>query len=438
MSEGKKAFPQRTIAVPWLVEAALPLVGLLVLAGCAGGSKSSTVARAVTTPEAIAALTAELTNGASQCARAIPGDALAELDAEQKARFEEGKAAFLEGETAEDGIGPVFNGLSCGECHKQGALGGAAFDTLVSVVTRIGGTDHGQYSDFSSMGGPVIQRRSLQEFNPDYPIPPESVPSEAQYVSRRTTTPLFGAGLIEAIPETTLLRLADPDDRDRDGISGRVNRVWNPETNKQEIGRFGWKAQVSTLNVFSADAYLNEMGITSPLFPKENPPQGKPIPLDADLVAEPEDDEDVQLFAEFMRFLAPPYPREKNSQTERGAQVFQSLGCVSCHVPALATGQNVTASLSHKVVPLYSDLLVHDMGKDLSDGIQQGEASGGEFRTAPLWGLSQRAFFLHDGRATTVEGAIQMHGGEASAARTRFLKLSAEDREDLLAFLKSL
>lgn len=422
--------------------ATLPLSGLLLLAGCSGGSSTrpaTTTARsAVTTPEAIATLTEELKLGNEALTRAEPGAPIPGLTPDELGRFREGLEEFSGVETPADGVGPVFNGISCAECHAQGGIGGSAFDQMTSVVTRIGGWEGDSYSDLTAYGGPVLQRRSVREFDPASPVAPEVIPATAQYVSRRTTTPLFGAGLIEAIPEALIARLADPDDRDGDGISGRINHVVNVETGVKEYGRFGWKAQGSRLHIFAAEAYVNEMGITSPLFPYDLLPQGQPIPIGADLVPEPEDDgEDVLLFADFIRFLAPP-PTPRVDTTSRGAQAFARIGCVSCHIPTLATGENPIAALSRKLVPLYSDLLLHDMGPGLADGICQGEATGNEFRTAPLWGLHLRPFLLHDGRATSIEQAILAHGGEAANSRAAFFALTDKDRGEVLSFLGSL
>jgi CxxC motif-containing protein (DUF1111 family) len=266
---------------------------------------------------------------------------------------------------------------------------------------------------------------------------------------------------LEAIPAETILQRADPDDRDRDGISGVANHAFNPESRREEIGRFGWKAHGPTLRLFAGDAYLNEMGITSPTFPEENRPQGQPIPYEWD--ARPEvdghledDGEGVDNFVHFMQFLAPLSPVSVPSRdtsgpgrspffrgptvltVAQGAALFREIGCASCHVPALTTGDHAVAALRRQPVPLYSDLLLHDMGPALADGIEAGVASGSEWRTTPLWGLSRKRFLLHDGRARTIPDAIVLHGGEATAARNRFLRLSQRERSVLLAFLGTL
>ena len=346
--------------------------------------------------------------------------------------FEEGKTVFATAEDVDEGLGPVFNGRSCGECHSAGGVGGAGEDLLLSRVTRIGAGSGASYSDLVEWGGPVLQRRTIDELEPGHNIPSEVVPAGAEHVSRRITTPLFGAGLMEAIPDSTILsniRSGDPD-----GIMGVANYVDDPITSKRHVGRFGWKSQVATLEHFSADAYLNEMGITTPTFPLDLLPQGKAL---YDVVPEPEDDgEDLQLFAGFMRLLAAPDPAPATVASGRGSQVFTKIRCAACHVPTLQTGSSTVAALANRPVNLYSDLLTHNVGT--GDGVVQGAADGDHFRTAPLWGLRLRKFFLHDGRVTTVDTAIRAHGGEAMAAKLRYQELSESDRTDLLEFLETL
>lgn len=364
------------------------------------------------------------------------GDSLRDLSGSDKVAFGNGFNAFLSKEDKADGLGPVFNGESCSECHVQGAIGGAGNDLILTRVTRIGAFRNGKYSDLEDLGGPVLQARSLKEFEPNYPHSGEVVPPAAQFVSHRITTPLFGAGLIEAIPDSTILArtaLKLPD-----GVAGIANVELNPETNKVEVGRFGWKSQHSSLSVFAGDAYLNEMGVTTPLFPHENLPQGHPL-LDGDDVAgDPEDSEDAELFAAFMRFLAPPSRSVLSKNGKLGEVLFSQFGCANCHVPTMNTGPNVNPALSNQAVNLYSDLLVHRMGSQLADGIIQGKATGDMFRTAPLWGLSKRRFFLHDGRATSFEQAVFAHGGEAEKAKQRFLSARPIDRSNLIEFLSAL
>ncbi|MEQ1934428.1 MAG: di-heme oxidoredictase family protein [Fimbriimonadaceae bacterium] len=257
-------------------------------------------------------------------------------------------------------------------------------------------------------------------------------------VGRRITTPIFGNGLIEAIPHSAILASQDPGDANQDGISGRANILFNPETRTKEVGRFGWKCQVSSVHLFAGDAYRNEMGITSPSFPTEVLPQGRAIPPGADLVADPEDvnGNAVARLTDFMRFTAAPAPLNAGSPEARA--LFASTGCASCHTPTMTTGANAVAALANKQVNLYSDLLLHDMGSQLADGIRQGLASGTEFRTAPLWGVRFRRILLHDGRAQTVDQAVRLHGGEATNSISRYIGLTPANRTTLLNFVQGL
>ncbi len=362
----------------------------------------------------------------------LPGLTQAELQ-----RFDAGRAEFLQNENVQTGLGPVFNEISCVRCHAAGAPGGASPNNTGTVVTRIGANVNTVYSDLPTVGGALLQRRSLREIIPTYPIFGEVTPPEAQFVSRRQTTPVFGIGLMEAIPAATILTREDPTDVDRNGISGRANYAFNPVTRVTELGRFGWKSQLSSVHVFAADAYLNEMGITNPVFPREVLPQGRPIPPGADTVADPEDrtGAGVARLTDFMRFMNAP-PTTPGSAT--GRALFASVGCVSCHTPTMTTGANPIAALANKNVNLYSDLLLHDMGTGLADNIRQGRALGYEFRTAPLWGLRFRQFFLHDARATSPDQAIRLHGGEAARSVTNYNALTPAQRTDLINFILSL
>ncbi len=396
----------------------------LFLLGACGGSSFDSPFAIITLPDDPGAIPYK------------PGEPLRGLSGTDQVAFNGGFNAFLSPEDKADGLGPVFNGVSCSQCHLQGAIGGAGNDLQLTRVTRIGGIRKGIYSDLEDLGGPVLQARSLKEFDPSYPIPGEVVPSAAQFVSHRITTPLFGAGLIEAIPDATivartLMKLPD-------GVAGVANMELNPETNNLEVSRFGWKAQHSSLSVFAGDAYLNEMGITTPLFPAENLPQGHLIGVGLDVAGDPEDADDVEAFAAFMRFLAPPTRSVLSVNAKKGEVLFSQLGCANCHFPSMNTGPNSNPALDNKAVNLYSDLLVHKMGSQLADGIIQGKATGDMFRTAPLWGLSQRILFMHDGRATSYEAAIMAHGGEAEKAKQRFISTKQGDRSALSEFLNSL
>jgi len=406
---------------------------------------------ALATPSLLAALVGVAPHPSRAGSNAALGDPLPGLTKTQLALFQQGRDTFQEVESAQaDGLGPVFNAKSCAECHIQGAVGGAGFDLDVSREIRIGAVHNGVFTSLPEIGGPVMQKRSIREELPDCPIGPEVAPllspdGDPILISQRITTPVFGAGLIEAIPEANILRNADPNDRNHDGISGVPNWVSNPETGRTEIGRFGWKAQHSTPHVFAGDAYLNEMGISNPSFPGELGTddllaQGQPTPAAYDFVHGLEDDgTDVNHFTDFMRLLAPPAPRVTDrARFADGRREFARAGCTGCHTPRLYTGDSPIAALRFKPVDLYSDLLLHDMGPGLADGHVQGTSTGSQWRTAPLWGVGVRKFLLHDGRAMTVEAAVAAHGGEATTARHRFEALSPDRQRTLVDFVESL
>jgi CxxC motif-containing protein (DUF1111 family) len=368
------------------------------------------------------------------------GDPLRGLAQALKDRFADGLEEFDGDETPAQGLGPVFNDTGCGRCHTAGGVGGASNRT----VTRFGrrGAD-GSFDPLAQLGGSLIQVQGIT--NGGCTQPPETVPAEANVVTKRLTTPLFGLGLLNEVPVSVLRSFEDPNDRNHDGVSGRVNIVDDPSTGMTAVGRFGWKAQVPSVFVFAGDAYVNEMGITNNLFPRENQPNGKAITCDDDIAAPALDDEDdnqngisdgVEAFTDFMRLLAPPSLAGRPSEAVlRGAATFVTVKCAGCHRPALITGPVADVpQLSRKVFFPFSDLLLHDMGT-LGDGIAQGQASGAEMRTAPLWGLRVRGPFLHDGRAATVSEAIVAHDGEGAGSRDAFKQLTPQRQADLLAFL---
>ena len=284
-------------------------------------------------------------------------------------------------------------------------------------------------------------------------------------VSFRIPTPVFGAGLIEQIADTTILSSARASATQRTalGIGGRPNRtlpIGDPNRNGNDgtIARFGWKAQNKSLLLFAGEAYNVEMGISNELFPTERDEtancQYRPAPNDTtnfDGATGLEAVSDVEKFAFFMRFLAPPAPLAADAggatSVGRGKAQFASIGCALCHTPAMRTGSAPVAALSQQTVALYSDLLLHNMGATLADDIVQGEAGPDEFRTAPLWGLGQRIFFLHDGRTADLLEAIRAHrspatgkypASEANNVIDRFQALGERDKQDLLNFLRSL
>ena len=366
-------------------------------------------------------------------ARAEFGDPLPRLTPEELDRFTAGKDAFEEVEDASMGLGPVFNADSCAACHNVGATGGGS----EVVETRFGRTTAGAFDPMTSHGGSLIQSQGIGA-QATCTFVGEVVPPEASIRAGRRTTPLFGLGLVDAVPGVVFRALAAYQQRRHPETAGRPNIVTDVVTGRHAVGKFGWKSQVPNLLHFSADAYLNEMGITSPLFPTENCPQGDCTLLACDPVADPEDDgQDVERFHDFMRLLAPP-PRPRVGVAElAGSFIFDQIGCASCHVRTLVSGPSPVKALGFRAFQPFSDFLLHDMGT-LGDGIEQGLARGGEMRTAPLWGLRAVTTFLHDGRATTIADAILAHDGQGRAARDRFATLAPERRTRLLKFLRSL
>jgi CxxC motif-containing protein (DUF1111 family) len=355
------------------------------------------------------------------------------LNPTQLSEFEAGREDFMEVETEADGLGPTFNGASCASCHNLPGIGG----TGNTAVLRAGRLANGVFT--APTGTTLIHLFS----NPDHGCQAQ-IPANANVVVRRIPTPLFGAGLVEAIPDEAIR--ANESAANRDGVRGRAAVIVDAASNTRRIGRFGWKSQHATLLAFAADAYLFEMGITNDLFPDEVAAGIPPETLaGCDTVPGIEDRRDpvtgrrgIDNFANFMRFLA---PLDRNPaggpDAQRGGQIFNDIGCAICHTPVMMTGPDpANPALDRKPVALYSNLLLHDIGT--GDDIPQGAATGAEFRTAPLWGMRARKQLLHDGRALDAGQAIDMHAREADRSRQRFQALPPQDRRALLAYLNSI
>jgi CxxC motif-containing protein (DUF1111 family) len=257
---------------------------------------------------------------------------------------------------------------------------------------------------------------------------------------------VFGVGLLEAVPESTVRELAAAQAEAGDGISGRLNLVWSPSTGEMALGRFGWKANVATVEEQTAGAFLGDVGITSWLHPDQSCTPAQVECLAAADGGTPEvSDDKLDRVVFYTRTLAVPARRDVgDAATTRGEELFGQLNCSACHVPELRTGDADVAALSDQTIRPYTDLLLHDMGPGLADGRPDGEAGPSEWRTAPLWGIgltdevNGHTRFLHDGRARSLVEAILWHGGEAEAARKGFLALTRPERDDLIAFLNSL
>jgi CxxC motif-containing protein (DUF1111 family) len=350
--------------------------------------------------------------------------------------FRLGLDDFTEVETAEEGLGPAFNGTSCAVCHNVPVVGGGGVILEIRAGYR---DDAGDHAGLNEAGDTLIHMLST----PSHACQP-LIPDDVTVIARRAPIPLFGAGLVEAIPDEALLALEDPFDRNRDGVSGRAAIVLDVGTGSRRVGRFGWKAQHATLLAFGADAYRNEMGITNDLFPlefafgvsAERMRQCDPFP-------DPEDVRDprtgrrgIDNFESFMRLLAPITRSHVDASTQEGERLFSAIGCATCHVPALDTGPSAAPPFDRRRVELFSDLLLHDVAT--GDGIRQGAAEANEIRTPALWGLRFRRPLLHDGSAATIGEAIARHGGEAALAQRGYRQLTADERELLQRFLRSL
>jgi CxxC motif-containing protein (DUF1111 family) len=372
----------------------------------------------------------------------LPGATAAEV-----AAFNTGKAAFESAEDVVDGLGPVFNENACVACHSVGATGGGS----TRLETRFGSTDmNGVFDPLAGLGGSLLQDHAIGLVGAITYVP-EVVPFVANTVAKRRTTPLFGLGLVNNVPDETLVAIANIEQSSSPATAGRVSMVTDAASGQTRAGRFGWKCQQATLFSFSGDAYLNEMGITTPLFPNENCPQGDcldfPVgpppqfnPGNSALPTVPNDatNDTLVAFTNFMTFLAPPPRGAMTSDVQKGKVMFARIGCLNCHLDSLTTGPNASAALNRVTFFPFSDFLLHDMGS-LNDGIAQPPAGGThEMRTAPLWGVRLLTTFLHDGRASNLTDAILAHDGQGRAARDEFAGLSDTRKAQLIAFLNSL
>ena len=390
----------------------------------------------------------------------------------QSALFNAGKAAFEEVEGVTDGLGPRFNLDSCAGCHAQPVTGGTSPSRNPQADVRLTFPNN-TIPSFITPGGPVREARFKRKpdgtrdggvhdlFVINCGIAQEDFATQLAQnnIIFRIPTPVFGAGLIEQIPDRAIAanQQANAAQKTALGITGRTVRItvsgdFNKNGNDGTIARFGWKAQNKSLLLFTGEAYNVEMGISNELFQTEREEaatcQFKTVPNDVtntetlDLVGGLSD---TEKFAAFMRFLAPPTPSPDTpggaASIGRGRIQFGTVGCALCHTPTFQTGNSTVEALRNKPVNLYSDLLVHNMAQTLADGVSQGEAGPDEFRTAPLWGLGQRIFLLHDGRTTDLVEAIHAHRSlqsEANAVINRFDLLSEAQKQDLLNFLRSL
>ena len=359
-----------------------------------------------------------------------PGDPLSGLTPGEQDRFRRGEAVFRREFTPASGLGPLFNSTACFECHEDPAAGGAGDEIELHATQFLGGDS---CDLLVAEGGPVIQQHATPALEAALGIDQEPFPKHATGRGLRTAPALFARGLLDAVSDSEILSHADPDDRDQDGISCRPNRSVDGR-----IGRFGRKAFVPALKEFNEGAFVVEMGITNPAQPTEESIGGRPIPPGVDPVPDPEiGQEDVDLTDDFVRFLAPPTPAPLTREGRYGRELFHRIGCAACHIPKLRTGDSPVSAIRYRSFPEYTDLLLHDMGAGRAD-ICLGLAKPSEFRTEPLIGLRFAKRFLHDAAAMTLEQAIELHDGEAAAARDRFKRLAPKDSAAVLAFLKTL
>ncbi|HJL14208.1 MAG TPA: di-heme oxidoredictase family protein [Sandaracinaceae bacterium LLY-WYZ-13_1] len=327
-------------------------------------------------------------------------------------RFEQGRAIFDEDFRLSAGLGPTFNGDSCRACHFQPVIGGSGpIDVNVTRQAILMGGE----AVVPEMGT-MAHRQGVHAMRPP-------IDDASDVFELRQTPAIFGLGLVDEIPEAEILAHEDPEDADGDGISGRAHVL--PDG---RVGRLGWKANVPSLAEFSRDGMSNELGVTVP----DQPGMTFGNATDDDAIPDPEITvEELEALTFYMAQLAPP-PRTRTDEAleDQGEVLFADVGCTGCHMSlALEDGTPV---------PLFSDLLLHDVMPEGAHGVPDGPATDREMRTAPLWGLAETAPYMHDGRSGTIEDAIARHHGEASASAEAYAALSAEEREALLAFLRSL
>ncbi|MEO5862895.1 MAG: di-heme oxidoredictase family protein [Burkholderiales bacterium] len=354
--------------------------------------------------------------------------------------FNDNRFIFEEVETIGDGLGPTYNAQSCSECHQNVVTGGAS----QVAAHRTGRLNNDVF--FESLGGSLIHSRAI------HPAIVEQVSFEDDTRTFRISTNTLGSGFVECIANSTLVAIRD---RQPPELRGTALVVPVLEANSSaRIGRFGWKSQHASLESFSADAYLNEMGITSPLFPEENTSSGRFVGFGSgfDAVADPEDDGvDVVAFANFMRSTKAPARGPITADVVAGEALFNRIGCATCHTPSIATARPgtringgafiVPGSLGNKMIHPYSDFLLHNIGT--GDGIPflptaEFASTANQIRTAPLWALRTRNRLMHDGLSFTKQEAIQRHGGQATSVTNRYKALSNAEKIQLLAFLNSL
>ena len=408
------------------------------------------------------------------------------LDPKQRRAFAVGNAFFNDNwvsapssATGRDGLGPLFNAPSCSSCHFRDGRGRPPEDNekMLSMLLQLsipGGSSlhpptpeptYGNQLQNQAIAGVKAEGKvtiAWQEMPATYPDgTPYSLRKPSYHItdlqygplhkdvlfSPRVAPGVYGGGLLEAVSEASILRLADPQDRNRDGISGKPNWIWSVEHQREQLGRFGWKATSVSLKDQITGAFLNDIGITSTLRPKATYLAPQKSLASVPSGGSPEINENkLQRIIFYNQTLAVPARRDVNKkEIRRGLRLFHEIGCASCHTPTLQTDdRHPLAILHNQTIHPYTDLLLHDMGPELADNRPVFDANGREWRTPPLWGIglvqvvNNHQYFLHDGRARGLEEAILWHGGEGKKANLRFQALSRKQRDAVLQFLGSL
>lgn len=486
-----RRLPLVVFPLPFPFALAAVLVGMLTLFGCSSDSNHA-AQKKVPLDDLLAtdlggsgSTSTSNRNAFSLPNRSLPGS--------ERGQFEVGDSFFTQkwviapaSTTVRDGLGPLLNAEACASCHVLDGRAPPPDDedpTRPGLLFRLSvpGTDSdGGAGDGRDKGNPVpnyggqLQDRAVpgvapegsmgityEEVEDTYDdgspyslLAPSYAIEDPAYgslgddvlISPRIAPPTIGMGLLEAVPEEQVLARADADDSDGDGISGRPNRVFDPVSKTQALGRFGWKANVASVAQQTVGAFHGDIGITSPVFPEQDCTAVELACLTAIEGGQPEIDEktlDAVIF--YTRVVAVPKRRAPADGSDvKGAELFGDLGCASCHVPTSTTGSTDIDALSNQTIHPFTDLLLHDMGDGLADGRPDGEADGREWRTAPLWGIgltetvNGHTRFLHDGRARNLSEAILWHGGEGDAAKRAFVALDADQRAALIAYLETL
>ena len=368
------------------------------------------------------------------------------LSPTQQGLFIKGDVAFNDDIfSPEAGLGPIFVSTSCGGCHSGDGKGHPS-----TILTRFGRMRNGQFDHLLDLGGPQLQNRAIAGYVA------EQIPSEAEAVTQLIAPAVTGLGLLEAVSDQTLIDLV-ANQKSQGVVSGELNYVNAPEffqpkthhiTNAsgQYIGRFGKKSGAIDLLQQTVGAYKQDMGITTD-FDNEDPINYAVSDVNTDPIVDPElGAATVQSVVFYLQTLKPPLPRDQNDPlVQSGKLLFEEIGCASCHLPTLTTGNSNIAPLSEKVIHPYTDLLLHDMGAGLDDGFVEASEQSSEWRTPPLWGIGLSAdsqggavHLMHDGRAKSLEEAIMIHGGEAEFSKTAFEELSVEEKDQIIRFLESL